>query len=159
MFTGFFIRPAAEEDLPAIRNLFTDTIRQVNKPDYPPEQIAVWSNAGHKEDRWAAVFRKQFFLVACREAAITGFASMTRDAYLDFLYVHHYFQRMGIASILLQTLEKKAREQHCSVMETHASITALPFFKKKGFLILEQQTRWVETLPLINFRMKKELTG
>ena len=59
---------------------------------------------------------------------------MDDNGYLDRLYVHKDYQGKGIATLILNELEKHAILQGLSLIKTHASITAKPFLKKACLL-------------------------
>jgi len=153
----FDVRQADAGDLPAIRQLFADTVTYVNARHYDFEQVAVWARAAGNELRWLEKLRQQYFVVAGHNGSIAGFASISSEGYLDFLYVHRDHQRKGIAQALLAAIEEKAISVGNRVIESDVSITARPFFEKNGFVVVRQQTVKIEGIALINFRMKKQL--
>ncbi len=57
---------------------------------------------------------------------------MTINGLFDFLYVHHNYQRIGVAPILQEGVEKEARLQGNSKVFASVSITAQPFFLSKS---------------------------
>ena len=72
---------------------------------------------------------------------------------MDRLYVHRDLQRRGVATAICDALEKHPT---ASEFTTHASITAKPFFEKRGYVVVKEQQveRW--GVWLTNFVMKKE---
>lgn len=128
------LRVASKNDVPAIMALYRDTVRNINSKDYSPEQIAVWSDTTGMEATWGRCVSEQYFVVAVsEEGKITGFSSVAKNGYLDFMYVHKDFQRKGIASALLQEIERKAAQQKNGEIFSHVSKTAKGFFLKKGY--------------------------
>ena len=105
------IRRATEEDLNDILRLFKSTVEAVNSKDYQPEQILVWKNRAICKDKWLEKIVDQYFIISINEFDVTGFASITKDGYLDFMYVSKDYQRMGIAKKLYRELETFARTQ------------------------------------------------
>jgi putative acetyltransferase len=59
--------------------------------------------------------------------------------------------------MLLATVEDAARHKGLSRIFTEASITARPFFKKRGFVVDAQQEVTMEAETFTNFRMHKVL--
>ena len=86
-----------------------------------------------------------------------GFAAIRPDGYLNSMFVHHDFQRQGIASLLLEDMEKYARLQGVSYITSEVSLTARPFFESKGYTIVEKQQRKAMLRLLTNFKMKKPI--
>jgi len=129
------IRRADIKDLDEIRQLFYGTITTINTKDYNDEQIRTWASSFEKIDFWKKCIETQFFFVAEDNTLITGFASVTKKGLIDFLYTHKDFQCQGIASKLLDKIEETASTLLLTTIWSDVSITARPFFKKKGFTI------------------------
>ena len=146
------IRPYRPSDLPALTRLFYDTVHTVNAADYSPDQLAAWATGQVDEARWNASLLAHRTLVAEVDGIIAGFADMTDEGYLDRLYVHRDFQRRGIAAALCDELESGCA---APVLTTHASITARPFFEKRGWQAVRQQTVVRQGVELTNFVMEK----
>lgn len=151
------IRIAQEGDLPFMQALFADTIQSINQKDYTPEQINVWISTANDSRRWRDKFiRDQYCICALLEEKIVGFASLDYD-FLDVLYVHKDFQRMGVAKSLVHAIQQEALKKEISVIFTEASITALPFFVRQGFEFIKLNKKELKGIELINYSMKKEL--
>lgn len=74
-------------------------------------------------------------------------------------YVGARWQRRGMGSVLLHTVETLIRQNGREVEElyTDASVTAVPFFLAMGFVVVEERMVQVEGLGFQQFRMKKIL--
>ncbi|MFR9295946.1 MAG: GNAT family N-acetyltransferase, partial [Turicibacter sanguinis] len=64
------------------------------------------------------------------------------------------YQRQGVATLIYEALEQKVKRQNHRI-ETHASITAIPFFQAKGFNVLRPQVVIRQGIELENFIMEK----
>ncbi len=130
------LRLAVNSDIPAIMSLFSDTVRSINSKDYTAEQIDVWSDTTGTERTWEHRINEQYFIVAESEGteSITGFSSIARNGYLDFMYVHKDQQRKGVASALLAEVERRATQQKNPEIFSHVSKTAKGFFLKRGYV-------------------------
>lgn len=151
------IRKATISDLPEMQELFVQTIQSVCKNDYNPEQIEAWTYGINNKERWLEVIEKQYVLLAVIENKIAGFATLKDGNYIDFFYVHKDFQRQGIADKLLTELELEAQKQHSKMITSDISITAKPFFEKKGFVAKAEQKNIRLNVELINYKMEKQL--
>lgn len=149
------IRRATTADAESIADLFYNTVTTVNTKDYNAEQIAAWANGRHNTDGWVKKIADQYFIVAQAGEELTGFASITHEGYIDFMFVHHERQGQGIATILLNALLHYAAQHKLTRLTTHASITARPFFEKQGFSLVNQQTVNVWGVDLTNFVMER----
>lgn len=81
-----------------------------------------------------------------------GFGDIDNTGYLDHLFVHTNYQRKGVATAICNKLEQAAQGK----IVTHASITAKPFFEKRGYKIIKEQQVERKGIFLINFVMEKE---
>ena len=151
------LRRAGEDDIPAITRLYNDTVRNVNARDYTPQQIDVWASSAQNTSRWQAAVKEQYFILAEISGKLAGFSSITPDGYLDFMYVSKDFQRCGVASALLNEIERKAREQNNSLIYAHVSATARGFFEKNGYTVREVVEDHFRGVVFMNNVMEKRI--
>jgi len=157
MAQDIIIRIATEFDIPNITKLFYETIQTVNIKDYSQEEIDAWSSVHDDTDKWKQKINEQFFIVAQLNNNLVGFSSLTKDGYLDLMYVHKAHQRKSIAKKLYAEIEKKAIEQKNRIIYSDVSITAKEFFKNIGFQVKQIQKKKVKNKELTNFKMKKNI--
>ena len=143
------IREYADADFEAVERIFYDTIHAVNAKDYSREQLFAWANNVDSLKRRREDLLSQFTLIAETEGETVGFGSMDKSGCLDLLYVHKDFQRQGIATALCDELEKGF-----TVIKTYASVTAKPFFEKRGYKTIKEQEVERLGIKLKNFEMR-----
>ena len=80
---------------------------------------------------------------------------MNTEGYLHSLFVHKDWQGKGVASFLLAEVERKALEYGVKEVYSEVSITARPFFEKRGYVVEKVQKQQANRLWLTNFAMKK----
>lgn len=146
------IRKYEPTDLAEIAALFYDTVHTVNAKDYTAEQLHVWANGKVDADRWGTSFLEHHTLVAVDGARIIGFGDMDRTGYLDRLYMHKDYQGQGVATALCDALESTVQS---GKITTHASITARPFFEKRGYCVIKEQQVDLQGILLTNYVMEK----
>lgn len=151
------IRKATSFDLDSITQLFSETIEAVNANDYSPQQINAWKKGALNKDKWLRKISEQYFLVCVTANNIVGFGSITQEGYLDFMYVDKDHQGRGVASKIYDLLEKFAIDKEIDKIVSDVSITAKPFFERKGFEVLQQQQVDIDIIKLINYKMQKRL--
>lgn len=142
-------RPADCEEM---ANLFYRTVHTVNAKDYTREQLNAWATGRVDLEQWNRSFLSHLSLVAVEDRTIVGFGDMAPDGYLDRLYVHADHQGQGIATALCDLLEQSVTGS----VTTHASITAKPFFEKRGYTAVKEQTVERMGVLLTNYVMVKE---
>ena len=150
------LRRATAADTPRIGQLFYDTITHVNCADYSSGQVAAWRAGYQNQSGWEAKIAAQHFLVAetvDSSGELAGFASLTPEGYLDFLFVSHRHQRQGVAHQLLTALLEQAARLALTTVHTDASLTARPFFARYGFAVEQEQRPVLRGVELVNYRM------
>ena len=82
---------------------------------------------------------------------------MNEKGYLHSMFVHKDWQGKGVATQLLTEVERIARELQVSEITSEVSLTAKPFFEKKGYKTIKSQKCKANKLKLTNFVMRKTL--
>lgn len=146
------LRPYRPSDLGELLELFYGTVHTVNAGDYTPEQLDAWADGAPDREDWGRTLAEHTTLVAVEAGVIVGFGDIDASGYLDRLYVHKDFQRRGIASALCEVLEGAVEAEH---FVTHASITARPFFEKRGYRVIRERRVVRHGVSMTNYRMEK----
>lgn len=145
------IRTYTPADCPELARLFNDTVHSVNARDYTQPQLDAWATGQVDLAAWNRSFLEHLTLVAVKDGNIVGFGDISREGYLDRLYVHKDYQSQGIATALCDALEAAVSGN----ITTHASITAKPIFEKRGYQVRREQTVFRFGVGLTNFVMEK----
>ncbi|GEM_PF-81605 len=157
MKTDFTTRTAELSDASELRDLFRETVLTINKRDYSQAEVEDWASCGNDLSRIKEMIRTHYFIVATnRQAQIVGFSSITTQGYLHSMFVHKDFQGKGIATMLLNEIEQHATATGIKRITSEVSLTARPFFEKRGYIVEKEQKRKANQLSLTNFWMAKE---
>lgn len=146
------IREYQPLDCEVLVELFYNTVHTVNVKDYTKEQLDVWATGIVDLEKWNQSFEEHYSLVATDGEVIIGFGDINKAGYLERLFVHSDYQRKGIATAICNQLEQAVQGS----IVTHASITARPFFEKRGYRVIKEQQVERQGIFLINFEMEKE---
>lgn len=147
-----------DPDIEEIVSLFYETVISVNSKDYSESEIDVWAPKDEKKlkvQSWKKSLSQNITYVAKVNEKIVGFSDLTHSGHLDRLYVHKDYQRQGIATALVDMLESAAKELNLLEIKTEASITAKPFFEKRGYKGVCSQIIERKGINLTNFIMVK----
>lgn len=139
-------------DCEKIAKLFYQTVHSVNQKDYTPEQLDAWATGQVDLVQWNRTLSDHYTVVAEEDGVILGFGDMAEDGYLDRLYVHKDHQGQGIATALCGRLERAVGAQSIT---TYASITARPFFEKRGYKTVKPNQVERNGVRLTNYLMEK----
>ncbi len=143
------IREYQSADCKELTELFYNTVHTVNAKDYTKEQLEVWATGQADLKMWNQSLQRHFSIVAVDDDIIVGFGDIDKTGYLDRLFVHSRYQRKGIATAICNRLESAVQGS----IVTHASITARPFFEKRGYKVIKEQQVERQGIFLTNFVM------
>lgn len=150
------LRRYRTSDCGSMAELFYETVHSVNAADYTKEQLDAWATGNVDLTAWDKSFLEHFTIVAEETGddgkRIVGFGDIDSTGYLDRLYVRKDRQRRGIASAICGELENAA---DAAKITTHASITARPFFLKRGYRVVREQQVERGGILLTNYVMEK----
>ena len=146
------IRNYQQSDCRELTELFYNTVHTVNAKDYTKEQLDVWATGQVDLEKWNQSLQEHYSIVAVENEVIVGFGDIDKTGYLDRLFVHADYQGKGIATAICDQLEQTVKEN----ITTHASITAKPFFEKRGYQVVKEQQVERQGIFLTNYVMVKE---
>ena len=96
-------------------------------------------------------------LVAEENSEVVGFAELEENGHLDTFYLRKDAVGRGVGGLLYRAVEEEAYSLGLARIFTEASITARPFFERRGFRVLREQTVQRQGVGLTNFVMEKSL--
>ena len=135
--SSFIFRFVTEADIPELKELFRNTVLTINRRDYTAEEVADWASCAEKPGRWEELLATLHFIAATdAEGRIVGFTSIRNDGYLHSMFIHKDHQGEGIATALLQRIEAYATEHGIREITSEVSITARPFFERRGYKVI-----------------------
>ena len=137
------LRPYLPKDVPFLLRMTRGSITQLAQDDYSPGQIDAWVESFSDEAAFAARLAAGLTLVATIDGFPAGYAMLKGKDEIDLLYVAPGLVRRGVASALLEALEKLAAARGATQLSAKASDVARPFFSARGY---EPQSR--NTVPL-----------
>lgn len=152
------LRAYQPKDCKEMAELFYHTIHAVNIGDYTKEQVDAWADGRPDLEAWNRSFLEHDTVVAVDGTGeapekIVAFGDMDGSGYLDRLYVHWQYQGQGLAAAICDRLESHCG---CGCYVTHASITARPFFEKRGYRVIKEQQVSRHGQWLTNYVMEKK---
>ena len=151
MKADFIIRAALQSDAVELKKLFQNTVLAINRRDYSQAEVEDWASCGDDLSNIEDMIKTHYFIVAInQQSEIVGFSSITPQGYLHSMFVHKDFQGEGIATMLLNEIEQYAITNGIIRITSEVSLTARPFFEKKGYIVEEEQKRKANQLSLTN---------
>ena len=130
------VRKAKIDEAQAIIDLHADTIRRVNSKDYTPTQIESWIGKPNLEFYKSAIRDGEFYVYVTENGSILGEGHLNKNAIFG-LYVSADHLGKGIGSAILERMEDDAVNAGFTELRTTSTITALGFWRSKGYEELE----------------------
>jgi putative acetyltransferase len=151
------LRPYLAEDTPVLAAIFAASIEELTGEDYGEAQQQAWASVADDEEKFGKRLAGQLTLIATLQNAPVGFASLRGADHIDMLYVHPAVVGQGVASMLLDALEKLAGGRGAKNLSVDASDNAEGFFAKRGYVAKQRNTVTVNGEWLANTTMQKPL--
>ncbi len=153
------LRPFLPADVPVLAAIFAAAIQELTGDDYDETQQEAWASVADDEEEFGKKLAGELTLIATLKNAPVGFASLKGKDHVDMLYVHPNAAGQGVASALLDALEKLAGARGAEKLTVDASDNAQEFFRKRGYIATQRNTVTVNGEWLANTTMQKTLGG
>jgi putative acetyltransferase len=150
------LRPFLPADVPVLAAIFAASIEELTGDDYNEQQQQAWMEAAESEE-FGKRLASDLTLIATIEGAPVGFASLRGADHIRMLYVHPAVAGQGVATLLVDALEKLAGGRGATSLSVDASDTAQGFFAKRGYVAMQRNSVTVNDEWLANTTMKKTL--
>ena len=128
------IRRAQQEDRHSIMSVHVDAVTGIQTSFYTTEEIQAWA-APKKPESYEESIRSKEFFVAEADGVIVGFGILNQSTTeIEAVFVSPRAGRRGIGLELLQKLEQRARALGLDELRLNASLNAVPFYKRAGYV-------------------------
>jgi len=153
------LRPFLPTDAPICAAIAEASVAELTGDDYTEAQQEAWIAALADEDELGKRLAAQLTLVATLGESSVGFASLKGADLIDMLYVHPGAVGQGVATALVDALERLATARGTAKLTADVSDTAQSFFAHRGYVPRRRNTvpRGGEWLG--NTTMTKALAG
>ncbi len=151
------VRTHRNGDIPGISRLYYDTIHHVNCHDYTREQVDAWAPAVPDLTFWKERFKKYHVYVAEEDRHVIGFTGLDAAGHIDCFFVHYEWQRRGVGTRLMDRLLATAGREKMLRLFAEVSITAVPFFRDCGFVVVRENETIRRNVKLKQFAMERWL--
>lgn len=151
------LRPMLAGDAPMLAAIFAASIEGLTGDDYSEAQQEAWAQAAEDDVAFGKKLAGQLTLIATIQSSPVGFASLKGADHIDMLYVHPSVAGQGVATLLIDALEKLAGARGAKTLTVDASDTAEPLFRKRGYVAKQRNTVTLNGEWLANTTMQKAL--
>ncbi|QQN67288.1 GNAT family N-acetyltransferase [Bradyrhizobium diazoefficiens] len=150
------LRPFLPDDVPMLAAIFAASIKELTGDDYSEAQQQAWMEVAESEE-FGKHLAADLTLIATLDGSPVGFASLRGADHIRMLYVHPAVPRRGIATMLVDALEKLAAGRGATALTVDASDNAQSFFAKRGYTAQQRNSVTINDEWLANTTMKKTL--
>lgn len=140
-----------------IADLFHQSVHAIDSSVYTAAQREVWAPTPPDYTFWRERLASKKPYLAILDGQVAGFIELDDDGHIDCTYTHPDYQGRGVASALYQHIIKVAKSRKISRLYVEVSLVALPFFEKKGFVVIKKNELHRQGETLVNFDMEKRL--
>lgn len=151
------LRPYLPADAEALSRIFRAAVEELTVDDYDEDQRAAWASRADDEEAFAQNLASMLTLVAMLDGQIAGFASLRGKDVIEMLYIDPEAVREGVATALIDALEKLAGARGAATLVVEASDTSNRFFQRRGYQPQSRNSRMVGDEWLANTTMIKKL--
>ncbi|MGJ3262245.1 MAG: GNAT family N-acetyltransferase [Salinarimonas sp.] len=151
------LRPLLPADVATCAQIFRDAVEALTGDDYDPGQQEAWASLTDDLEAFGARLGNALTIVATDEGEVVGFAALAGNERLDMLYVAPDTAGRGVATTLVDALERLAAARGTKVLTVEASDTALPFFMDRGYAPQQRNTVHRAGQWLANTTMTKSM--
>ena len=131
------IRRARREDCQFIGDVHTAAVGGIRTSLYTPEELRAWAVPRKPESYEELIGTREFF-VAEMDDVIVGFGVLNQaSAEVEAIYVNPGAGRRGIGLDVLRKLEERARSLKLEILRLNASLNAVQFYEKAGYIAQE----------------------
>ena len=141
----------------ALFEVYYSAIHLIAKNDYSEEQLNAWAPLDLDRQRWVNRINGINPFVAEIDGQPVGYADIQPNGYIDHFFVSGYYPRQGIGKALMEFIHSEANCLSLTELTANVSLTAQPFFKRFGFVVVEQRKPVIRGVELRNALMHKSL--
>lgn len=148
-YPNSMIRKALESEAKVIHDIHTRAVKEACKGFYTDEQITGWLK-NRSPEGYAEGIKNDEMYVDEIEGKIIGFGHAVPGEILA-IFVDPTFHKKGIGRSLLQHGLEMAKKGNPSAIKAEASLNAVPFYKKHGFIEIGERiiARNGQKLPIV----------
>lgn len=143
------VRPATPDDRRAIRECHVAAIRAYAPDAYDERQVAAWAEKDDPLDEDYPVESAAHHLVVAerdddpgaRTDGVVAYGHLVPEKQeLRAVYVHPDAARDGVGTTVLEHLESRARDLALDELRLWASLNAVGFYERAGYVCVERET-------------------
>lgn len=150
------IRPYRDGDADALAAVFERAVRAIGARDYSLVQIEAWIGPVPRAAGFQARMAdgRRCWVALNDEGRPTAFVDLEADGHIDLLYADPDVAGRGVASALLDVVERTARDEGLTRLYVEASEAARRFLSKRGYAVVHRRDFEIRGVAIHNYAME-----
>lgn len=149
------IRRAVAADLPALREIYRDSVETLGPDAYTAAQTRAWADTAESDSLGAAVLGNETWIDS-REGRIEGFCTMEQNGRVALLYVRGEQTRRGIGTGLLAHALEHTVLAETAVPHAEASEFSIGLFRRFGFRVVARERVTWNGAEFLRYRVRRD---
>ena len=151
------LKQITKKDQLKIKEVYFDSICSIDENIYSKEHKFAWSCQAWENSEFEKSLLKGIGLKLISNKKIIGFATRYPEDRLSLLYVRGNFKRMGLGTMLLDSIERDALKSGIKQLKTEASLISYKMLLKRQWVIDSKEKINIKGLIFERYRMFKIL--
>lgn len=149
------IRPYQDGDAGALAAVFERAVRVIGARDYSTAQIEAWIGSEPRAETFRSRMAdgRRCWVALDGEDRVTAFVDLEADGHIDFLFADPQVAGRGVASDLLDIVERTARDEGMTRLYVEASEAARRFLSKRGYRVEHRHDFEIRGVAIHNYAM------
>ena len=157
MTQQFPIRPFLPSDTVRLQDVFAQSIEELTQDFYDENERLAWISRAADAAAFARRLGANVTLLVEEEGEVLGFASLKDNSEIDMIFVHPFAIRQGVATTLVDALERLSKARGAEKLTAEVADSALEFFEGRGYRPVKRNTVPIDHLWLANTTYEKVL--
>lgn len=150
------IRAWQPADAEALAAVFERAVRGIAARDYSPNQIAAWIGDEPRAGYFRTIMSdgRRCWVALDGDGRVSAFADLEADGHIDYLFADPDVAGQGVASDLLDVLERTARDNGMARLYVEASEAARRRLLKRGYRVEHRRDFELRGVAFHNYAME-----
>ncbi len=149
------LKQITKKDQLDLKKLYFDSILSIDERIYSQEQKRAWAGQAWENKNFDLSINKGKGWLIYENEKLIAFATRYPKNRIALLYCKGDSQRKGYGTILLQKLEKEAKEEGLTFLSTEASLISYKLFLRNNWKIIRKENITINNIIFKRYKMFK----
>ena len=149
------LKQISKKDQLDLKKLYFDSIISIDERIYSQEQKRAWASLAWDNKNFDLSINQGKGWLINKNEEIIAFATRYPNNRIALLYCKGDSQRKGYGTMLINKLEKEAKEEGLPSLSTEASLLSYKLFLRNNWEIIRKENIIIKNLIFKRYKMKK----